>query len=131
MKLERALAGATEPALLRSALAAIGTPQVNRAHVAVLAYQVALNPHGRDVAWEWLTTKLLAQATSLRGTGLDQRPARAHDAVRRARPRRGRGPGGVREAAGPGRGARIRKGLEWLRVFEALRARVAPNRPAA
>jgi tricorn protease interacting factor F2/3 len=129
MKLERALAGATEPALLRSALAAIGTPQINRAHVAVLAYQVALNPRGRDVAWEWLTTKLLAQATSLRGTGL------ISDLLEHTTPfaALGRGEAAAREAFEkqpvPEGERGIRKGLEWLRVFEALRARVGPIRP--
>jgi tricorn protease interacting factor F2/3 len=126
LKLERGLAGATEPALLRTALAAIGTPRISRAHGRELAYQVALNPHGRDVAWEWLTTRLLDQAASLRGTGL------ISDMLEHAIPfaALGRGEAVARaafEAQPIPEGERgIRKGLEWLRVFEALRARVAP-----
>jgi tricorn protease interacting factor F2/3 len=127
MKLERGLAGATEPAVLRTALAAIGTPKINRAHVSVLAYQVALNPHGRDVAWEWLTTKLLDQVASLRGTGL------VSDMLEHTIPFAGLGRGEAAaraafEAHPVPEGERgIRKGIEWLRVFEALRARVAPK----
>ncbi|HXQ93944.1 MAG TPA: M1 family metallopeptidase [Thermoplasmata archaeon] len=130
MKLERGLSAATDPALLRTALAAIGTPKINRAHVSVLVYQVALNPHGRDAAWEWLTTRLLDQATSLRGTGL------ISDMLEHATPfaALGRGEAAARAAFAdhpvPEGERGIRKGIEWLRVFEAVRARVAPDSPA-
>jgi tricorn protease interacting factor F2/3 len=130
MKLERALAGATDPALLRTALAAIGTPKINRAHVSVLVYQTALNPHGRDAAWEWLTTRLVAQATSLRGTGL------VSEMLEHSTPfaALGRGEAAAKAAFAaqpvPEGERGIRKGLEWLRVFEAVRARVAPRRAA-
>ncbi|MCI4328315.1 MAG: M1 family metallopeptidase, partial [Thermoplasmata archaeon] len=66
MKLERALAGASDPALLREVLAAIETPRLNRAHVSVVTYQVALNPKGRDPVWEWMTTRLPEVSTSYR-----------------------------------------------------------------
>ena len=126
LKLERGLAGATEPALLRTALAAIGTPRIGRAHGRELAYQVALNPHGRDVAWEWLTTRLLDQAASLRGTGL------ISDMLEHAIPfaalGRGEavGPGRVRGPTDPGGGARDPQGA---RVAPGVRGAPGPGRP--
>jgi tricorn protease interacting factor F2/3 len=126
MKLERALAGATEPTLLRRALDAIGTPAINRAHISVLTYQVALNPAGRDVTWEWMTTRLPELASSYRGTGL------VSDILEHTFPfaALGRGPEVARAPLVvqplPEGERGLRKGLEWLRHFESVRARVAP-----
>jgi puromycin-sensitive aminopeptidase len=127
MKLERALAGATEPELLRQALGTIGTPAVNRAHISVLTYEVALNPVGRDVTWEWMTTRLPDLAASYRGTGL------VSDILEHTLPFAALGRGAavaeapivVRPIPEGERG--LRKGLEWLRLFESVRGRVSPR----
>jgi tricorn protease interacting factor F2/3 len=128
MKLERALAGSTDPALLRQAMTAIGTSAINRAHVYVLTHQVAMNPAGRDVAWEWMTTRLPELAASYRGTGI------LSDVMEHTFPFAALGRGAevarapfvVQPIPEGERG--LRKGLEWLRLFEAVRARVAPGR---
>jgi tricorn protease interacting factor F2/3 len=127
MKLERALAGSTDPALLANVVAALGTPKINRAHVSVVSYQVALNPVGRDLVWEWMTTNLPDLSASYRGTGL------VSDMMEHAFPfaalgrgeEAARAPFATRPVPEGERG--LRKGLEWLRIFESVRRRVAPK----
>jgi tricorn protease interacting factor F2/3 len=128
MKLERALAGSPDRALLTNVVEAIGTPKINRAHVAVVSYQVALNPLGRDVAWRWMTTKLPDLASSYRGTGL------VSDIMEHTFPfaalgqteASARAPFDARPIPEGERG--LRKGIEWLRIFESVRRRVGTTR---
>jgi tricorn protease interacting factor F2/3 len=127
MKLERGLAGATDPALLRAGLEAIETPKINRAHVSVLVYQVALNPAGRAVAWEWLTRRLPELAPTYRGTGL------VSEILERAFPfaslalsdAEARAPFDAKPVPEGERG--LRKGLEWRRLFREVRRRARPS----
>ncbi|HKV90122.1 MAG TPA: ERAP1-like C-terminal domain-containing protein, partial [Thermoplasmata archaeon] len=128
LKLERGLAASTDPTVLRRSLDVLVTPKVNRAHVASVVGQMALNPAGRDPAWEWLTSRLAEIAPTYQGTSI------IGEILERAFPfaalerdeATARAPFEARPIPEGERG--LRKGLEWLRAFRRVRAR---ERPAA
>jgi tricorn protease interacting factor F2/3 len=127
LKIERAFSAFTEPSLLQRALADFETPPFNRAHLMHLLPEMALNPAAREVVWEWLTTRLPAIAPSYKGTSAPS------EILWRTLPFAALGMGleaarAPFEATPVQEGERgLRKGLEWLRTFESLRARLRTN----
>jgi tricorn protease interacting factor F2/3 len=125
LKVERAFTAFTDPALLRRALHEFESAPFNRAHLMHLVPEMALNPAAREVVWEWLTTRLPEIAPSYKGT------SGPGEILWRSLPFAALGKG-VEAARAPfeanpvSEGERgLRKGLEFLRAFEAVRARIA------
>ncbi len=69
VRLERALAWAPDPTLVRETLDLEVSGKVNRGHIYSVVLQASLNPQGRPAVWPWLLERLPALTDLFRGSG--------------------------------------------------------------
>jgi tricorn protease interacting factor F2/3 len=121
-RFERGLVRFRHPRLVERALSLMPGPTVNRAHVAAVLREAALNPEGRAAAWNWVRTRLHRAVDDYKGTpvvGDILRFTVPYAALGRAE--EARSELDARPFVGAERGAA--KGLFLLGVYERLLAR--------
>jgi tricorn protease interacting factor F2/3 len=69
LRLERALAWSSDPALIAETLALTLDGTVNRGHAASVIMQASTNPVARGVTWEWLQRSIARVDELFRGSG--------------------------------------------------------------
>ena len=125
LRLERALAWVSDPALLAETLDLTLSGTVNLGHVVAVLAQAAQNPAARATTWPWLRAHLGELTEMFHGTGF--LPSLLEIAIPYLgldRPEEVRA--FFRDGTTPEGETGRAKGLEWLEAVERLRARLGP-----